>query len=96
MVLSCTPDDGEVVFTVEDNGPGIPPEKQEQIFEAFTQVERRAQDSREGVGLGLAISRDLARAMGGRLTVDSQVGVGSTFSLRVPWCGRREGSGGDR
>ncbi|HEY0015506.1 MAG TPA: ATP-binding protein [Longimicrobium sp.] len=51
------------------------------------QVERRFSNPREGVGLGLAISRDLARAMGGELTVVSALGQGSNFTLRLPRAG---------
>jgi signal transduction histidine kinase len=54
------------------------------IFEPFVQLDRRLNQPREGVGLGLTISRDLARAMGGDLTVDSTLGVGSTFTLVLP------------
>jgi signal transduction histidine kinase len=66
---------------VSDEGPGIPPEKQEFIFEDFSRI---APEHKTGAGLGLAISRLLAQALGGHLTVDSAVGVGSTFSLWLP------------
>jgi signal transduction histidine kinase len=69
---------------VRDNGPGIAPEKQQTIFDPFIQVDRRLSNPRDGVGLGLAISRDLARAMGGELTVASDPGEGSAFRLRLP------------
>lgn len=71
-------------FEVRDNGCGIEPEDQDRIFDAFRQVGRRLNEPREGVGLGLAISRDLAGAMGGDLSVHSVVGEGSTFVLRLP------------
>jgi signal transduction histidine kinase len=55
------------------------------IFEPFVQIDRHLTDrSNAGVGLGLAISRDLARRMGGELTVSSELGVGSVFTLRLP------------
>jgi signal transduction histidine kinase len=54
------------------------------IFEPFVQVGRNFTHTSEGAGLGLAISRDLARAMGGELTVESTLGVGSAFSLDLP------------
>jgi signal transduction histidine kinase len=63
---------------------GIPPDKLEMIFEPFTQVSGGLTRSVEGTGLGLAISRELARAMGGELGVESVVGAGSTFTLRLP------------
>ena len=69
---------------VQDTGPGIPPDKQQSIFEPFMQVERRGNEREIGTGLGLAISRRLARAMGGDITLDSTVGVGSTFVLWLP------------
>ncbi len=74
----------DVVIQVRDTGIGIPAERLETIFEPFVQVEQRRDTSREGVGLGLAISRELARAMGGELTVESEPGKGSTFTLRLP------------
>ena len=73
-----------VEITVRDTGVGIPPDKQAEIFDPFVQLGRTLANTPEGAGLGLAISRDLARAMGGELTVDSEVGVGSTFVLSLP------------
>ena len=74
-----------VRITVSDTGRGIPANQFERIFEPFVQVDRhRTHESQQGVGLGLAISRDLARGMGGELTVMSEVGVGSTFTLELP------------
>ncbi len=70
-----------VVFRVSDHGPGIPPELQEQIFEPF---ERFDPHSGLGTGLGLPVSRRLAEVLGGRLTVESVVGRGATFSLSLP------------
>jgi signal transduction histidine kinase len=70
---------------VRDTGRGIPAEKLATIFEPFVQVDRHlTHESQQGVGLGLAISRDLARAMGGELTAESTVGQGSTFTLQLP------------
>jgi signal transduction histidine kinase len=69
---------------VADTGPGIPHHKLEIIFEPFVQLTAGLADRRGGVGLGLAISRDLARAMNGDLTVESTVGVGSRFTLTLP------------
>jgi len=73
-----------VAFSVNDNGPGIAEDQQVLIFDPFVQVERRLSNPHEGVGLGLAISADLARAMDGRLTVESTPGEGSTFTLELP------------
>jgi|SRR4051812_32303503 signal transduction histidine kinase len=73
-----------VSFRVTDTGAGIPPEKLISIFDPFVQAESGHSRSREGSGLGLTISRRLARLMGGDLTVRSEVGKGSTFSLWLP------------
>ncbi|MBV9880093.1 MAG: hypothetical protein JO180_06325, partial [Gemmatirosa sp.] len=76
---------GDVVaVTVHDTGSGIPPEQIERVFQPFVQVDARLARTQEGVGLGLAISRDLARGMNGELGVVSAVGVGSTFTLTLP------------
>ena len=69
---------------VADTGMGIPGEKLESIFEPFVQVGRSLVSPHEGAGLGVAISRDLARAMKGDLIVSSTLGVGSTFDLTLP------------
>ena len=74
----------KVNIRVRDSGIGIPPDKLASIFEPFVQVETEHSKRREGSGLGLAISRDLARGMGGDLTVESELKVGSTFTLSLP------------
>lgn len=78
--------DGERVhIAVADTGRGIPPELLSQIFEPFVQVNRDIDARKQkGMGLGLAISRELARAMGGDITVHSVVGQGSTFTVSLP------------
>ena len=82
--LSAQTDGPVVRTTVADTGRGIPAERLEAIFEPFVQVERRLRGPSEGVGLGLAISRELARAMGGDLRVQSTLGEGSAFTLTLP------------
>ncbi len=84
VVLRCDADRQSVFLRVDDTGLGIPPEDHERIFDPFQQVGRRLNQPTEGVGLGLAISRDLAREMGGELTVRSETGAGSEFILRLP------------
>jgi signal transduction histidine kinase len=73
-----------IAIVVADSGPGIPVEQQQAIFEPFVQLDRSLTSSVEGVGLGLAISRDLARGMGGDLSVQSEPGKGARFSLTLP------------
>jgi signal transduction histidine kinase len=75
--------DGRVFVQVADTGVGVPMDKQEQIFEPFVQVQAGPTRTVEGAGLGLAISRDLARGMGGDLRVRSAPGGGSTFTLEL-------------
>jgi PAS domain S-box-containing protein len=84
VTIRCALDDDRGRVIVRDTGIGIPPEKLEHIFEPFVQLGRSWSTNLEGTGLGLAISRDLARGMGGDLTVESEVGVGSTFTLALP------------
>ena len=69
-------------FEMQDTGPGISPEDQESIFEPFVQSSV-GEKAKEGTGLGLAISRQFVRLMGGELTVDSQVGKGSSFKFDI-------------
>jgi signal transduction histidine kinase len=73
-----------IEIRVADTGPGISPEKLDSIFDPFVQAERRLNQPVQGVGLGLAISQDLAQAMGGKIIVESEVGEGSTFTLSLP------------
>jgi signal transduction histidine kinase len=74
-----------LAITVWDTGIGIAIEEQERIFDAFHQApDRAARRGDKGVGLGLAIARQLARAMGGEITVSSVPGKGSRFTVRLP------------
>jgi signal transduction histidine kinase len=77
-----------VELVVADTGCGIPAEHLPHLFERFYRVE--AARSAGGVGLGLAIARQIAEQHGGELAVDSEAGVGSTFSLRLPVGGATE------
>jgi PAS domain S-box-containing protein len=88
--VSCTSTGEQLVLRVSDTGPGIPASERETIFEPFTQPGRSYTSPQEGVGLGLAISRDLARALGGDLKVSSTAQAGATFELTL----QRAGSAG--
>ena len=84
ITLSATPRGNCVDIAVADTGAGISSEKLEKVFDPFVQAERRLNQPVQGVGLGLAISRDLAQAMGGEISLQSTVGKGSTFTLSLP------------
>jgi PAS domain S-box-containing protein len=89
IALDCavadTPAGAMLQLRVSDTGRGIPAEALGRIFEPFVQIDRHLTgESQQGVGLGLAIARDLARRMGGDLTAESTPGVGSTFTLTLP------------
>jgi signal transduction histidine kinase len=84
ITVTAARDDGSVRVAVRDTGIGVPPELLEEIFQPFVQAKRAIQSRDGGVGLGLAISRQLARAMGGDVVVESSTDGGSTFTLIVP------------
>jgi signal transduction histidine kinase/CheY-like chemotaxis protein len=73
-----------LTIKVQDTGIGIAPEHQEIIFEEFAQVQNRLQMRQKGTGLGLPLSRQLARMLGGDITVQSELGRGATFTLTLP------------
>jgi len=82
--IDCRVDGAEIVTSVADTGVGIKPEDMGRLFEMFQQIPQGQPRSGGGTGLGLAISRKLAEMMGGRLSAQSQWGVGSTFTLTIP------------
>jgi PAS domain S-box-containing protein len=84
IAVMCEEDEDTIRISVEDDGDGIPADKLDAIFEPFVQVGRHYTSRHEGTGLGLSISRDLARRMGGDLTVESKLGKGSRFTLVLP------------
>src|SRR5262249_17224715 len=82
--VTCENHSENVRLMVRDTGVGIPGADLEEIFAPFVQVGRSLSSPNEGTRLGLAISRDPARGMGGDLSVVSKVGFGSTFTLTLP------------
>ena len=88
---SLAQDGRMIVFSVADTGIGIAAENQERIFEEFTQIDHPLQEKQKGTGLGLPLTRKLASLLGGRVRVESELGVGSTFYAEIPV--RYEGPG---
>jgi len=93
IMLEWTVAPASIGIHVTDGGAGIPADQLEAIFDPFVQLPTGLNDRRGGVGLGLAISRDLARAMNGDLTVSSIVGTGSRFTLELPRARRTRARG---
>jgi signal transduction histidine kinase len=83
MTTTLADQRNDVLIQVRDTGPGIPIDMLKSIFDPFVQVSTRSRPHPEGTGLGLAIARDLARAMEGDVTVESTIGAGSTFTVRL-------------
>ena len=69
---------------MRDDGIGIPTDKLDKLFASFEQVDASRSRIYEGAGLGLAITRRLCQLLGGRVEVESELGVGSTFTVRIP------------
>jgi signal transduction histidine kinase len=87
--VSAHLDGGDAVIAVRDSGVGISPEDQALLFEEFRQVGQGARQV-EGTGLGLALSKKFVELHGGRIEVESEVGAGSTFTVRLPQTSSQE------
>jgi PAS domain S-box-containing protein len=83
LVARAEDRNGSIVFVIRDTGQGIAASNLDRIFEPFTQVENTYSRTQSGTGLGLPVSRRLARMLGGDLTVESQPGVGSAFTASI-------------
>ena len=84
IVVRSRADEQEVTVSIIDRGIGIAPENLQRIFDPFWQVEQRSTRKAGGTGLGLSVSRSLARLIGGEISVESEFGKGSTFTLTLP------------
>ena len=84
IVLDVSVTGNEIAFAVRDTGPGIPEDCRETVFEKFKQLENFLTRQEGGTGLGLALVRQLVAHMGGRIALESELGVGSTFTVFLP------------
>jgi PAS domain S-box-containing protein len=82
--INAVPENHEVVLSVRDEGRGIPPEELDSIFERFHQVSSADAREKGGTGLGLTITKSIVERHGGRIWVDSEIGIGSTFWFTLP------------
>ena len=80
--IDCTPDD--TIFRVADSGPGLPTELHQKVFEKFFSLDLPSTDGKQGVGLGLAISKGIVEAHDGHIWVESGTGAGATFCFEIP------------
>ena len=84
VIISLETSDAQVTYSVKDTGIGISPADQQNLFEKFSRVSNKGGQEEEGSGLGLAIVKSIAEKHGGHVHLESQLGVGSTFSLVIP------------
>lgn len=84
LVITAQADQQQLIIQVVDSGLGIPSDLQERIFERFYRVDQARATHKSGTGLGLAIAKEITESIGGQLTVESQLGVGSQFTLTFP------------
>jgi signal transduction histidine kinase len=93
IMVHAYQEDDEAVVCVEDEGVGIPESAQDRVFERFYRVDNEATSRTRGAGLGLAISRAIVEAHGGRIWFESVPGEGSTFYVALPLASDNENSG---
>ena len=84
ILVDCTKKDGQILFFVKDSGIGIPKERQDAIFNRFEQADIEDTFAREGSGLGLSISKSYVEMLGGKIWVESEENIGSTFFFMLP------------
>jgi signal transduction histidine kinase len=84
VLVTCKSMNGNLALNVIDEGPGMTLEECERIFDKFFQAEQSEQSDVQGIGLGLYVSQQVVQAHGGVLTMSSQLGAGSTFTLIIP------------
>src|SRR5690606_24614319 len=84
IVVAAERQGGHVVVSVKDNGPGIPPEMRDRIFDMFTQVDRSLEKQHAGLGIGLTLVKSLVEMHQGTVWVESEIGQGSTFKFKLP------------
>jgi GAF domain-containing protein len=84
VAIEASASNGSFNLAVRDSGPGIAPADQDKIFEEFQQVDNTSTRQKGGTGLGLAISKRIVEMHGGRILVDSELGKGSTFTIKLP------------
>jgi signal transduction histidine kinase len=84
VTVALEPDVGAMVIAVEDEGPGVPPDERARVFEKFYRTAEAKQQVKKGLGLGLAICRDLVVAHGGRIWVEDAPGGGARFGFTLP------------
>lgn len=84
VYITLTADEGTAIFSIHDQGPGIPQEEHGLLFNEFQRLSIRPTGSESSTGLGLAITKRIIDAHGGRVTFDSHVGIGSIFSFHLP------------
>ena len=84
VLVACRRDDGQIVISVQDTGPGIPSEDQQRLFEPFQQLDTSIRRRYGGSGLGLTISKQFVEMHGGQMRIESQPGAGTTISFSLP------------